>query len=295
MLITRFAPSPSGYLHLGHAYSAMLAYRIAKENRGKFILRMEDIDKTRCKKIFEEAIFEDLAWLGLKWDNPVRRQSEHLSYYRAALQKLKHKKLVYPCFCTRSDIRTEIMSANEAPHESARFVYPGTCRLLPLNVQKTKMLNNENHAFRLDSQQATNFSKSLYWQEYSQGKIMVQPQYFGDIIIARKDVPTSYHLAVTLDDHIQGITLVTRGKDLFESTHIQRMIQSLLGLRVPTYRHHQLLRSSNGRRFAKRNHSITLRHLRKSGYSAASIWNAMVNENDILKFINSVEEKFGLV
>ena len=295
MLVTRFAPSPSGYLHLGHAYSAIFAYKIAKENDGKFILRMEDIDKTRCKTKFEQAIFEDLEWLGLKWDNPVRRQSEHFAYYQEALQKLKHRALIYPCFCTRSDILTEIMSANAAPHKGTSLIYPGTCRHLPVNVRKTKILNNENYSLRLDSERALNLSNSLYWQEHSLGKIKVKAKYFNDIIIARKDVPTSYHLAVTLDDHIQGITLVTRGEDLFESTHIQRVIQSLLGLRVPIYRHHQLLKNSKGKRFAKRNYSVTLRHLRESGYSGDSLWKAMANENEVSKFIHSVEQKLGLI
>ena len=242
MLVTRFAPSPSGYLHLGHAYSAIFAYKMAKENNGKFILRIEDIDKTRCNTKFEEAIFEDLGWLGLKWDNPVRRQSEHFTYYQEALKKLKCRKLIYPCFCTRKDILNEIISANEAPHSGMSLIYPGTCRHLPFNVQKTKMRNSENHALRLNIQRAMDMSRPLFWQECSLGQIKVKPEYFGDIIIARKDVPTSYHLAVTLDDHIQGITLVTRGEDLFESTHIQRMIQSLLGLRVPNYKHHSLLK-----------------------------------------------------
>jgi len=295
MLVTRFAPSPSGYLHLGHAYSAIFAYKIAKENNGKFILRMEDIDTTRCKRKYEEAILEDLEWLGLKWSNPVRRQSEHLAYYQEALQKLKCMGLLYPCFCTRSDILTEIMSATDAPHNRTSFIYPGTCRHLPFNIQKTKLCNNKNHSFRLDIQKAIKSSKPLYWEEFSKKKIRVKADYFGDIVIARKDIPTSYHLAVTLDDHIQDISLVTRGADLFESTHIQRMIQSLLGLQVPIYRHHQLLKTSKGKRFAKRNRSLTLRNLRKSGYAPDSIWKAMLNENYVSQFIYSVEQEFGLI
>lgn len=295
MLVTRFAPSPSGYLHLGHAYSAILAYEIAKKNNGKFVLRMEDIDTSRCKRKFEEAILEDLEWLGLAWSNPVRRQSEHLTYYQEALHKLQNMGLIYPCFCTRKDILAEITLATEAPHNRASFIYPGTCRHLSNNIRKTRIVNNVSHSFRLDIQKALELSKPIYWEEFPQERIRVQANYFGDIIIARKDIPTSYHLAVTLDDHVEGVTLVTRGEDLFESTHIQRLIQFLLGLRVPTYRHHRLLKTSKGERFAKRDRSLTLRNLRESGCSPDSIWKAMLNENGISQFIYSIEQQFRLI
>lgn len=262
--VTRFAPSPTGYLHLGHAYSALFAARAAGDD-GRFLLRIEDIDKGRCRPAFEDAIYEDLAWLGLDWEQPVRRQSDHFDDYHAALDELADAGLTYPCFCTRKDIQAEIDAAGGAPHGPDGPVYPGTCRHLSKSERQDRISSGEAHAVRLDMTEAVNRTGALTWHDAAKGDVTARPERFGDVVLARKDTPTSYHLSVTLDDHIQGITLVTRGTDLFEASDVHRLLQALLELHVPAYHHHPLLIGDDGKRFAKRDKSLTLRELRESG------------------------------
>jgi glutamyl-Q tRNA(Asp) synthetase len=263
----RFAPSPTGYLHLGHAYSALIAAAVAEGSGGRFLLRIEDIDQGRCRPQFEDAIREDLAWLGLTWQEPVRRQSEHLADYRGALDSLRAEGLIYPCFCTRGDIRAEITRSAAAPHGPNGPVYPGTCRALSPEARDERIAAGDPHALRLDIARAVAATGNLTWHERSRGDIAADAAPFGDVVLARKDTPTSYHLAVTLDDHLQGVTVVTRGEDLFEATHVHRLLQALLGLDTPEYAHHALLRDASGRRFAKRDHALTLHQLRAAGHT----------------------------
>jgi glutamyl-Q tRNA(Asp) synthetase len=269
--VTRFAPSPTGLIHLGSAYSALFAERAAREAGGRFLLRIEDIDQARCRPEFTDAIFEDLAWLGLGWEEPVRRQSEHFADYRAALDRLAAMDLVYPCFCTRSEIMAEIAAAGGAPHGAEGPLYPGTCRRLSAHERAARLDLGDDHALRLDAAKAMARAGPLAWRDRARGEQPARPELLGDVVLARKDVPTSYHLAVTLDDHLQGVTLVTRGEDLFVATHTHRLLQALLGLATPEYLHHKLLLGPDGRRFAKRDRSLTLRALREAGRTPAEV------------------------
>jgi glutamyl-Q tRNA(Asp) synthetase len=271
MIVTRFAPSPTGYLHLGHAYSALIAWRAARAAGGKFLLRIEDIDTTRCKPEFTAAILEDLAWLGIDWDGAVRKQSEHFADYEAAIDKLKGAGLIYPCFCTRSEIAAEIARAGGAPQGEEGPLYRGTCRKLSPAERDRHIAAGESFALRLDVAGALERTGPLRWEEEGRGFINAAPESLGDVVLARKDTPTSYHLAVTLDDALQGVTLVTRGADLFMATHIHRLLQALLELPTPRYRHHKLLTGASGKRFAKRDKSLTLRALRESGKTPEDI------------------------
>ena len=263
--VTRFAPSPTGLLHLGHAYSALFAQAIATETGGRFLLRIEDIDLGRCRPEFEAAICEDLAWLGLDWERPVRRQSEHLADYRAALGRLDAAGLLYPCFCTRKEILAEIERSGGAPHGPEGPHYPGICRALTPAERRARIAAGEAHALRLEAARAARAAGPLVWEEIGRGRQPCDPQRHGDVVLARKDVATSYHLAVTVDDALQGVTVVTRGEDLFEATHVHRLLQALLDLPVPRWRHHRLLSDENGRRFAKRDRALTLHALREAG------------------------------
>ena len=271
VFVTRFAPSPTGYLHIGHAYSALTAWHTAIAAGGRFILRMEDIDVGRCKPEFEEAIYEDLAWLGIEWETPVRRQSEHLADYANALARLDSLGLTYPCFCTRSDIRAELWRIDGAPHGNAGPVYPGTCRDLPDHDRRARVAAGEEHAIRLRMAEAVSRTGAVIWRDLDRGAITGDPMSHGDFVLARKDIPTSYHLAVTIDDALQGITLVTRGADLVDFTDIHRVLQDLLGLAAPQYRHHTLLTDANGRRYAKRDRSLTIRALRAAGLTPEEV------------------------
>ena len=264
-IVTRFAPSPTGLLHLGHAYSALIGWRAARQANGKFLLRIEDIDTARCREEFVDAILEDLTWLGLDWDGPVRRQSEHLDDYRAALDKLEAQGLVYPCFCTRAAIKAEIARAVDAPQGEEGPLYPGACRNLGEGERSERIAAGESFALRLDVAKAAARAGPLFWEDEEQGAIAARPETLGDVVLARKDTPTSYHLAVTVDDALQGVTFVTRGEDLFAATHIHRLLQALLGLPTPRYRHHMLLTDASGKRFAKRDKALTLRALREAG------------------------------
>jgi glutamyl-Q tRNA(Asp) synthetase len=267
LIVTRFAPSPTGLLHLGHAYSALFAWRHARQSRGRFLLRIEDIDRVRCREEFAAGMFEDLVWLGLDWDGDVRRQSEHLADYRAALDRLAAQEMLYPCFCSRADIA----GAASAPHGTFGPLYPGTCRGLSLSERRARIAAGASYAIRLDCQRALDQTGPLTWSDEDLGTIAADPRALGDVVLARKDTPSSYHLAVTVDDAIQGVTLVTRASDLFEATHIHRLLQALLNLPVPRWHHHRLLTDDNGKRFAKRDRAVTLREMRAAGVTPEQV------------------------
>lgn len=264
-IITRFAPSPTGRLHIGHAYSALFAYKLAIEAGGKFILRIEDIDPERCHKEFEDGIFEDFAWLGLSWEEPVRRQSDYMHDYSDALAKLQARDLLYPCFCTRKEIREEVMRSGYAPHGPEGLLYPGTCKKLSDAVREQKIAAGIPHAFRLDLEKAMqDIEEPLTWIDHEKGEQEATPEILGDAVLARKDISASYHLSVTIDDHLQGITLVTRGEELFYATHLHRLLQELLELDVPEWHHHKIITNQDGERLAKRDKAISIQHLREN-------------------------------
>ncbi|MDX1401024.1 MAG: tRNA glutamyl-Q(34) synthetase GluQRS [Kiloniellales bacterium] len=263
--VTRFAPSPTGFLHLGHAHSALFAHREASAGGGKFLLRIEDIDVGRCRSEFEDAILEDLQWLGLSWSGEPMRQSSRLDAYRAALKDLEDRGLLYPCFCTRRDIQAEIAKSASAPHGPDGPHYPGTCRSVPEPERRKRTQAGEAFALRLDMNKAVELAGPLTWVDLVQGRKTAEPQMFGDVVLARKDIRTSYHLAVTLDDAIQGVTLVTRGQDLFSASHVHRLLQALLDLPVPQWHHHRILADEKGRRLAKRHDALSVRALREKG------------------------------
>jgi glutamyl-Q tRNA(Asp) synthetase len=265
MPVTRFAPSPTGLLHLGHAYAALFAARAAGP-AGRFLLRLEDIDRTRCRPDYADAIERDLAWLGLDWPRPVLRQSDRFAEYRAALDRLIAQALVYPCFCTRA----EITQAMNAPHGEVA-AYPGLCRGLSAGERADRIAAGAAHAWRLDVARALVETGPLSWRDLDLGVIAADPRRQGDVVLARKDVPTSYHLAVTWDDAAQGVDLVTRAADLVEATHIHRLLQALFELPVPVWHHHRLLVDAEGKRFAKRDKAPTLAALRERGVSAEAV------------------------
>src|SRR5688572_2773711 len=261
--LSRFAPSPTGGLHLGHAYSALLAHDFARSRGGAFLLRIEDIDPGRSRPEHVEAIFEDLAWLGLSWDGEPVFQSRRLPLYAAALDRLKAQELVYPCFCTRSAIASEIAASAAAPHGPDGPHYPGTCRNLS-STERGRRMATEPHAWRLDAARAAEAAGPLYWRD-GDTEVQAEPALHGDVVLARKDAPTSYHLAVTIDDAEQGVTDVVRGRDLFAATDVHRLLQALLGLPTPLYHHHPLLLDGEGRRLAKRHGAPALGELREAG------------------------------
>jgi len=297
-IVSRFAPSPTGRLHLGHAYSAVRAHDLARHKGGQFLLRIEDIDGTRSRDHFIAGIEEDLAWLGLSWDGPVIRQSARMGPYTEALEKLRAMGLIYPCFCTRA----EIAASASAPHGAEGPVYPGTCRNLSVAERATRM--GEPHCWRLDMGKAVaacapspfqgrgedcksalpetadhplsqpsprQRGEGLWWRDAFAGWVEADPASAGDVVLARKETPTSYHLAVTVDDAAQGVTDVVRGIDLFEATHVHRLLQGLLGLPTPEYHHHQLLIGPDGKRLAKRNGARPLAELRADGADPAEL------------------------
>jgi glutamyl-Q tRNA(Asp) synthetase len=260
MIITRFAPSPTGYLHLGHAYSALFAQDRARRAGGRFLLRIEDIDTARSRPEFETAIIEDLAWLGVTWDGAVRRQSEHMDDYRAALERLGDLGITYPCFCSRKDIA----AAQSAPHGPGA-AYPGTCRTRSRQDRAERIAAGQPYAIRLDVAAGLTLTGPLSWHDCHAGDVTAIPELEGDPVIARRDIPTSYHLSVTVDDYLQGVTLVTRGEDLFAATHIHRLLQGLLGYTPPDYCHHPLLKNEDGARLSKRDGAVAIRALREQG------------------------------
>lgn len=265
--VTRFAPSPTGLLHLGHVASALAGWRRARAAGGRFLLRIEDIDPTRCRPEFATAIEQDLRWLGLDWDGPVRVQSAHFPEYRAILDKLRGRGLLYPCFCTRA----EIAASTTAPHGPEGPAYPGTCRALAANDRAARIAAGAPHAWRLDMVGAMDAAGPLTWREEGVGRLRCDPLPFGDVVLARKDAPASYHLCVTHDDAVQGVTLVTRGKDLRAATSVHRLLQALMGWPEPAYAHHCLLTDATGRRLAKRDAALSVRAMREDGLAPAEV------------------------
>jgi glutamyl-Q tRNA(Asp) synthetase len=274
--VTRFAPSPTGRLHRGHAFSALTAWRAAREAGGRFVLRIEDIDPTRCRPEFEAAILEDLNWLGLDWDGPVRRQSEHLAAYAAVIEDLNGRGLLYRCFRTRKDILDAIGDAPHGPVEAAR---PGPH---PADEEAALLAEGRAFAWRLSLDRARETLGEAAWAALAffeegrgpageHGRIKVRPETAGDAVLARKDAGAAYHVAVTHDDALQGVTHVIRGEDLFEATHVQALIQTLMGWPAPVYRHHRLLLGPDGKRYAKRDRSVTLAELRAGGLDARTL------------------------
>ncbi|BGE85516.1 tRNA glutamyl-Q(34) synthetase GluQRS [Methylosinus sp. 3S-1] len=259
----RFAPSPNGYLHLGHAYSALLNFDLARRAGGRFLLRIEDIDRGRARPEYERAIYEDLGWLGLEWEEPVRRQSEHFGDYAGALAKLDALGLLYPCRCSRGDIARATQGRADWPHDpDGAPLYPGTCR---------GTVGQGPASLRLDMAKAVALGGGVRWREAEVGEVAADPSVWGDVILARKDVPASYHIAVVVDDALQGVTDVVRGRDLYEATRIHRLLQLLLGLPEPRYRHHALVRDEEGKKLAKSRLSKPLRELRADGATPADV------------------------
>ncbi len=267
----RFAPSPTGYMHLGHAYSALVAWSAAQDAQGKFRLRIEDIEQNRCRSEFEDGIYDDLRWLGISWEGPVLRQSNRHSAYADGLEKLARLGVIYPCFCTSETVRTEITNAYSAPHGVSGPHYPGTCRNLKRGEQNQRIRSGQAHALRLDVAKAQALAGPLVWHDRKAGTAPADAAVIGDVVLARADVPTGYHLAVTIDDNAQGVTLVCRGDDLLPFTHIHRLLQALLGLRTPEYHHHPLITDADGKRLSKRSRAVTLRALRGAGKSPTEV------------------------
>jgi glutamyl-Q tRNA(Asp) synthetase len=268
VFVTRFAPSPTGYLHKGHAFSALSAFEAAQAAGGRFLLRIEDIDATRCRPVFEAAIHEDLAWLGLRWETPVRRQSQHVDDHLAALARLEADGLLYRCFRTRRDVAEAIASA---PHGAMEVFRGGP---LPAGEEAKRLAAGEPFAWRLSldaAERRLGGFDGLTFVEDGQGQIAARPGLGGDVVLSRKDIGVAYHLAVVVDDALQGVDHVIRGLDLFEATHVQRLLQALLSLPTPAYRHHRLVPGPDGRRLAKRDRAQTLRELRERGMSAADL------------------------
>lgn len=271
---TRFAPSPTGYLHRGHAFSALTAFQAARNAGGRFVLRVEDIDRARCRPEYEQAVYEDLSWLGIAWEEPVRRQSEHMADYGAALRELSERGLTYRCFRTRREVAEAIESAPHGRMEAFRGA-----PLAP-EEERRRVEAGEPYAWRLSldaAERALGGFGGLAFLEAGEGpagehgRIAARPELGGDVVLARKDVGVAYHLAVVADDALQGVTQVIRGQDLFEAAHVQRLLQALLGLPAPTYRHHRLLTGADGKRLAKRDKAQTLRSLREAGMTAAKL------------------------
>ena len=279
--ILRFAPSPNGYLHLGHAYSALLNYDTARDLGGRLLLRIEDIDTQRCRPEFEAAIYEDLRWLGIAWEEPVRRQSEHFADYTAAVAKLEAQGLLYPSFESRSEIAA-LVAERDAQGRWPRDpdgvpLYPGRARKMPAAEREHRRRAGEPFALRLAMDAALTQAGVLTWRETGsgpqgqRGSVTATPQRWGDVVLARKELPTSYHLSVVIDDALQGVTDVVRGQDLFWATALHRLLQTLLGLPEPTYHHHRLILDSEGRKLSKATQATSLRDLRASGLSAGDI------------------------
>lgn len=292
-IVTRFAPSPTGHLHLGHAYSAWLNMTFATSQGGRFLLRIEDIDSGRCRPEYTPAILEDLTWLGLRWEDPVRLQSQHMHEYQAALDRLDAKDLLYPCFCTRKEIRESIREKNSfiplrdlvdpdlEAHSNEGPVYPGTCRHLTPEARAKRHQAGTPFALRLNMARALEQvgTAPLVWTDLQAGEQTASADILlhilGDAVLARKDIATSYHMAVVVDDHHQNISHVIRGQDLFLATHLHRLLQHLLDYPTPLYHHHELLTDDKGWRFAKRDNSKSLHQMREEG----------LNPQDLLKLI----------
>lgn len=271
MTTTRFAPSPTGRLHLGHAYAAKVARDLARAEGGRFLLRFEDIDHTRVRPAYYDGIEEDLRWLDLGWDGPALRQSLRGDAYAGALDALRSLGVAYPCFCTRREIEEETRRILNAPHGPEGALYPGTCRTLRHEDREERLAGGRQPAWRLDAAKAGELAGPLTFTDLRFGTLTVDPGLLGDVVLARKDIGTAYHLAVVVDDAFQEITHVTRGEDLLTSTHVHRLLQALLGLPEPLYLHHALITDENGVRLAKRNDAQSVERLRESGESAAAV------------------------
>lgn len=269
--VTRFAPSPTGHLHLGHAYAAKVAHDLARQAGGRFLLRFEDIDHTRVREEYYGAIEDDLRWLSFDWDGPALRQSDRVEAYAAALEQLRRLGSAYPCFCTRREIEDEIARMTGAPHGPEGALYPGTCRRLSDNERETRLAAGAQPTWRLDATCAASAVGVLEFTDLRHGVHRVDPALLGDVVLARKDIGTSYHLAVVVDDAFQQVTHITRGEDLLSSTHVHRLLQALLGLPEPVYLHHELVTDDQGIRLAKRHDALSLRSLRESGESPAEL------------------------
>ncbi|GAA5120044.1 tRNA glutamyl-Q(34) synthetase GluQRS [Luteolibacter yonseiensis] len=268
---TRFAPSPTGRLHLGHVLAARVAHSLARKAEGIFLLRHEDIDGPRVREEFYEGIEEDLKWLGLDWDGEPLRQTGRIPAYETALHALKERNLVYPCFCTRREIQEEWARIGAAPQGPEAPVYPGTCRYLTEKSRREKVRSGIPYAWRLDADKAGVLTGPLTFHDLRFGEIPVDPKLLGDVVLARKDIGTAYHLAVVVDDAFQEITHVTRGEDLLSSTHVHRLLQELLDLPEPIYLHHELVVDENGNRLAKRNAALSIATLRERGMTPAEV------------------------
>jgi len=277
--VFRFAPSPNGYLHLGHALSALVDFEMARALGGRFLLRIEDIDAARCRPEFETAIYEDLAWLGIAWEEPVRRQSEALEAYARALAKLQSEELIYPSFESRGEVAQYVAQHSHVhwPHDpDGAPLYPGLSRKLSLEERAQRMAS-EPYALRLDMNAALERTGALTWVETGaepkrdHETRMAEPQKWGDVVLARKDTPTSYHLSVVVDDALQGVTHVVRGQDLYQATSVHRVLQALLGLPPPLYHHHRLILDAEGKKLSKSNRATALRELRQQGKTPADI------------------------
>ncbi len=273
MMRTRFAPSPTGYLHLGHAYSAQMCDRIAAQEGGVSLLRFEDIDHTRVREEFYAATVEDLAWLGITYSEPPVRQLDRMALYEQGLQDLIARGLVYRCFCTRRDLQQQ---AIDAPHGLPDGIYSGHCRRLTDTQVASKLEQGVPYAWRLNVTRAIAETGPLHFWDNELGAVAVNGQLLGDVVVARKDISTSYHIAVVMDDAAQGITHIVRGADLRPSTHVHRILQSLWGYEAPHYIHHRLLCDPDGKRLAKRHQSLAIRELRTKGATPADVW-AMVD------------------
>jgi glutamyl-Q tRNA(Asp) synthetase len=267
---TRFAPSPTGELHLGHAYSALLGFDAARRAGGGFHIRIDDIDGSRSREAYVDASLADLRWLGIEWDGEPLRQSARLGAYQAALDELAARSLVYPCFCTRADIAASLAAPHGPPNPSGGAIYPGTCRHLG-EAERERRLATEPHCWRLDMGRASDLAGVLQWEEQGQGLRQADPRAHGDVVLARKDAPASYHLASTLDDAMMGITHIVRGADLIASTDVHRLLQALLDLPTPLYRHHALVCGADGKRLAKRDAAASLAALRAAGVDGRAL------------------------
>jgi glutamyl-Q tRNA(Asp) synthetase len=270
-MTTRFAPSPTGLLHLGHAYAALVARDLARATNGTFLLRFEDIDHTRVREEFYGMIQSDLHWLGLEWSGTPLRQTDRLAAYTVALEELKSLGVLYPCFCTRREITEETARMTNAPHGPEGPLYPGTCRHLTPQQRADQLAKGAPHCWRLDASAATHRTGPLTFHDQLHGTHPVDAALLGDVVLARKDIATSYHLAVVVDDAFQEISLVSRGDDLLPSTHVHRLLQALLHLPEPAYHHHQLITDAHGQRLAKRAASHTLHDLREAGTSPTEV------------------------
>lgn len=282
VLTTRFAPSPTGWLHLGHAHAAAVAHHLARSENGRFLLRFEDIDFTRVRPEFYQGIEDDLHWLGLDWDGPALRQSERTRAYQTALDSLRATGAVYPCFCTRREITDEVARMHGAPHGPEGPLYPGTCRDLSPAVQAEHLATGRQPAWRLNADRAAAIAGPLSFTDLRFGPCAVDPGLLGDVVLARKDIGTSYHLAVVVDDAYQEVTHVTRGEDLLPSTHTHRLLQALLGFHEPVYLHHTLITDSDGVRLAKRHDALSIRALRAAGRSKEDLFDLLQESTAVI-------------